>query len=104
MRKSCNGKGNQVSKEILPIAARNSEAVLLELQGQSIGNQFKRTRKKSYEPAVVAGKKKLNPEEECRGYNDVFRHAGVAKVKMNDVADKNNYQLFFYRVNLIHSR
>ena len=63
MRKSCNGKGNQVSKEILPIASRNSEAVVIELYGQSTGNQFTLTRKKSYEPAVVAEKKKLSPEE-----------------------------------------
>ena len=28
----------------------------------------------------------------------------LQKAKMNDVADKNNYQLFSDRVNLIHSR
>ena len=67
MRKSCNGKDNQVSKEILPIASRNSEAVVIELYGQSTGNQFTLTRKKSYKPAVVAEKKKLSPEEKRGG-------------------------------------
>ena len=111
MRKSCNGKGkgNQVSKEILQIASRNSEAVVIELYGQSTGNQFTLTRKKSCEPAVVTEKKKLSPKENWEvggGVATIMSFDGLElqKAKMNDVADKNNYQLFSDRVNLIHSR
>ena len=48
---------------------------------------------------MVAEKKKLSAEEEREKGG-----AGAAKVKMNDVADKNNYQSLSDRLNLIHSR